>query len=80
MEGKIPLSGRHRKSLYNLGLSETWRLACMSKVQEDVTLEISQYDTIILADSSPFHFKPKSGYGIAVDLGTTTLVAQLLDL
>lgn len=80
MEGEIPLSGRHRKCLYNLGLSETWRLACMSKVREDVTLEISQYDTIILADSSPFHFKPKSGYGIAVDLGTTTLVAQLLDL
>ncbi len=80
LRGEIPLSSRQRKSLYNLGLSEEWRLACMSKVKDDVTIEISQYDTIILADSSPFHFKPRAGYGVAVDLGTTTLVAQLLDL
>ncbi len=80
LKGDIPLSGRQKKSLYNLGLSEEWRLACMSEVRDDVTIEISQYDTIILADSSPFHFEPRTGYGIAVDLGTTTLVAQLLDL
>ncbi len=80
LRGDIPLCGRQKKSLYNLGLTEEWRLACMSKVEEDVTLEISQYDTIILADSSPFHFVPRSGYGVAVDLGTTTIVAQLLDL
>jgi len=80
LKGDIPVSGKHKKSLYNLGLSENWRLACMSKVNEDVTLEISQFDTIILADTSTFSFDPKSGFGVAVDLGTTTLVAQLLDL
>lgn len=31
-------------------------------------------------DSSPFHFIPREGYGIAFDLGTTTLVAQLVNL
>lgn len=80
LKGDIPVSEKHKRSLYNLGLSENWRLACMSKVSEDVTLEISQFDTIILADTSSFMFKPKSGFGVAVDLGTTTLVAQLLDL
>jgi uncharacterized 2Fe-2S/4Fe-4S cluster protein (DUF4445 family) len=31
-------------------------------------------------DESPFAFHPRPGLGVAVDLGTTTLVAQLLEL
>jgi uncharacterized 2Fe-2S/4Fe-4S cluster protein (DUF4445 family) len=34
----------------------------------------------VLADDSSFPFTPQSGLGIAIDLGTTTIVAQLLDL
>ena len=34
----------------------------------------------ILSDDSVFAFTPQAGLGAAVDLGTTTLVAQLLDL
>ena len=33
-------------------------------------------ESAILADDSVFEFTPRSGLGIAVDLGTTTLVAQ----
>jgi uncharacterized 2Fe-2S/4Fe-4S cluster protein (DUF4445 family) len=43
-------------------------------------LEVGQYHNIIKADESSFDFIPGEGLGIAIDLGTTTLVGQLLDL
>ncbi len=64
----------------DLNLSPEWRLACQSTCNSDVTIEIEQYQTLIQADETHFEFVPKQGLGIAVDLGTTTLVAQLLDL
>jgi uncharacterized 2Fe-2S/4Fe-4S cluster protein (DUF4445 family) len=57
-----------------------YRLACRARADGDATLEIAQWDTVILADDSAFAFTPQEGLGVAVDLGTTTLVAQLLDL
>ncbi|MBP1685206.1 MAG: Methyltransferase corrinoid activation protein [Deltaproteobacteria bacterium] len=60
--------------------AQGWRLACRAVVDADVTLEIGQWETVILADHSSFAFAPRPGRGIAVDLGTTTIVAQLLDL
>jgi uncharacterized 2Fe-2S/4Fe-4S cluster protein (DUF4445 family) len=80
LKGNIPLSDTHRSHLITHGLPEDMRLACMSAPTSDITIEIPQLETIILADNSPFEFEPAPGYGIAVDLGTTTLVAQLLDL
>lgn len=35
---------------------------------------------MILADESEFEFKAQTGFGVAIDLGTTTVVAQLVDL
>jgi uncharacterized 2Fe-2S/4Fe-4S cluster protein (DUF4445 family) len=43
-------------------------------------IEVAQWEAAILTDDSTFTFTPQAGLGIAVDLGTTTLVAQLLDL
>ncbi len=80
LEGNIPTNEEHRQALRDLGLSEEWRLACMSRVYENVTLEVDQWKTIILADNTQFQFTPREGYGIAVDVGTTTLVAQIIDL
>jgi uncharacterized 2Fe-2S/4Fe-4S cluster protein (DUF4445 family) len=45
-----------------------------------VTLQVGQWETVILTDHSRFEFTPREGLGIAVDLGTTTIAAQLLDL
>jgi len=61
-------------------LAAGWRLACRATVDGDVTLEVGQWDTVILADHSPFDFTPRAGHGVAIDLGTTTVVAQLVDL
>mgnify|MGYP006285927873 FL=1 len=80
LEGNIPLDEEHRQALSDLGLSEEWRLACMSYVYGEVTLEVDQWKTIILADNTPFQFTPREGYGIAVDVGTTTLIAQLINM
>ena len=80
IKGDIPVSPEQRSLLDELGLSSRWRLACMSRAESDLDLEVGQYEAMIQADESTFNFKPLSGYGIAVDLGTTTLIAQLLDL
>ena len=48
--------------------------------RDDLTLELAQWEAQILADTSRFAFTPREGFGVAIDVGTTTLVAQLLDL
>lgn len=80
LEGEIGMTEAHREKLGGLGLSSDWRLACMSVCTGPLTLEVAQFDHLILADESSFEFEPQEGFGIAVDVGTTTLVTQLLDL
>jgi len=80
LAGHIPLTEKHKSQLSKLGLTGNKRLACMSAPASDVVIEIPQFESVILADNSPFEFIPLAGQGIAIDLGTTTLVAQLLDL
>ncbi|MFZ4583194.1 MAG: ASKHA domain-containing protein, partial [Paludibacter sp.] len=78
--GKIDKTEIHRQKLALLGLGDEWRLACYSTCTSDISLEIDQYNHLILADESDFDYSPQTGFGVAVDLGTTTLVAQLIDL
>ncbi len=60
--------------------AEGWRLCCQARPTEDMTIQLKQWSALILTDDSKFSFTPSQGLGIAVDLGTTTMVAQLLDL
>jgi uncharacterized 2Fe-2S/4Fe-4S cluster protein (DUF4445 family) len=80
LEGELRADTVQQQKLINLGLEKDWRLACFCKADSDITIEISQFEDIILADNTTFRFKPEEGFGIAVDLGTTTLVTQLLNL
>jgi len=80
IEGVIETDPYHRDKLNKLDLANEWRLACLSKCSEELVLEVGQYENIILADETAFEFTPGTGFGIAFDLGTTTLVGQLLDL
>lgn len=80
LEGDIPINETQRKRLEDMHLTTDWRLACQSNCNSDVTIEIEQFQTLIQADETHFEFVPRQGLGIAVDLGTTTLVTQLLDL
>jgi len=80
LEGEMKPDAFHREKLIKLGLGDDWRLACLCKADSDITLEISEFESIILADNSKFDFKPRKDFGIAVDLGTTTVVIQLVNL
>jgi uncharacterized 2Fe-2S/4Fe-4S cluster protein (DUF4445 family) len=61
-------------------LSDGWRLSCQIRCDRDMTIELAQWEAAILSDESAFAFTPRAGFGIAIDLGTTTLAAQLVNL
>jgi uncharacterized 2Fe-2S/4Fe-4S cluster protein (DUF4445 family) len=70
--GKILLTGAE--------LAGGWRLACRHFIAGDLKLELAQWEIPILSDQSTFKFALREGLGAAIDLGTTTIAAQLLDL
>ena len=80
VDGDVPADTEQRELLTEDEIAAGWRLACRSEARAAVSVEIDQWETTILADHSAFPFQPREGYGIAIDLGTTTLVAQWLDL
>ncbi|MCP4309743.1 MAG: DUF4445 domain-containing protein [Bacteroidetes bacterium] len=80
LEGEIETDSFHAQKLEKLRLGADWRLACQSRCNSDISLEVGQFEAIIQADETPFDFTPGSGLGIAFDLGTTTLAGQLIDL
>ena len=80
LAGEVIISDIHAQKIAQLGLASDWRLACFCRCTSDITLEIEQFNHLILADESEFEFSPEEGFGVAVDLGTTTLVTQLIDL
>lgn len=80
LAGELPIGDVERERLSGDDLAAGWRLACRHQATNDLTLAIEQWETVILADETPFTFVPRPGLGVAVDLGTTTLAAQLLDL
>lgn len=80
LAGDIKISEQHARILQKKQLSSEWRLACYSYITEDVTLYIHQCEHIIQTDQTIFSMQPESGYGIAIDLGSTTIVSQLVNL
>lgn len=79
LRGELATTADDIGALSPAQLVDGWRLACRAEAHTDVTLEVGQWDSVVLSDDSVFEFEPGPGLGIAVDLGTTTLVAQLLD-
>lgn len=80
LQGELAVNDVQERFFSSGELAGGWRLACQCRVREPVTLEIAQWEMQILADEEGFQTAGRSGYAVAVDLGTTTLVAQLLDL
>jgi uncharacterized 2Fe-2S/4Fe-4S cluster protein (DUF4445 family) len=80
LQGELPLTPEQAESLTPDELAQGWRLACLCRADGPLVLDIDQWETPILTDHSSFLFTPSEGLGIAIDLGTTTLAAQLLDL
>ena len=80
LAGALPVTEEEKQRLTGAELAEGWRLACRGQADSDLKVELAQWEATILTDESVFTFTPREGLGIAVDLGTTTLVAQLVDL
>jgi uncharacterized 2Fe-2S/4Fe-4S cluster protein (DUF4445 family) len=80
LTGNLPATPEMGHVLKPEELKAGWRLSCQGKALEDLTLEFAQWEAKILTDDTQFDFKPREGLGVAVDLGTSTVVAQLLDL
>jgi uncharacterized 2Fe-2S/4Fe-4S cluster protein (DUF4445 family) len=80
LSGSLPVTPEMEQVFEPAELAAGWRLACCANVEGPLTLEVAQWKTAVLSDDSEFIFEPSDGLGIAIDLGTTTLVVQLLDL
>jgi uncharacterized 2Fe-2S/4Fe-4S cluster protein (DUF4445 family) len=80
LAGELAATREDREVLGEERVAAGWRLACLARAEGDATLEVEEWRHPILGDETPFEFAPRDGLGIAVDLGTTTIVAQLVDL
>ena len=80
LQGSLSICAEEKKLLSADELAHGWRLACRHAVDGDLELELAQWEMPVLSDHSTFLFKPRPGLGVAIDLGTTTIAAQLLDL
>jgi uncharacterized 2Fe-2S/4Fe-4S cluster protein (DUF4445 family) len=80
LQGQLEASSEERAVLGDGAVAEGWRLACRHGVEGELTLELAQWQMPVLGDDTEFAFTPQTGLGVAVDLGTTTLAVQLLDL
>ncbi|HVM62654.1 MAG TPA: ASKHA domain-containing protein [Verrucomicrobiae bacterium] len=77
--GSLTVTDEEARLLTPSEIGDGWRLACRHTVTSDLQLELAQWEMPILEDRSPFAFTPRDGLGIAVDVGSTTIVGQLLD-
>jgi uncharacterized 2Fe-2S/4Fe-4S cluster protein (DUF4445 family) len=80
LEGDLAASEEDLDILGPERVAAGWRLACRCRADADATIEVEEWRHPILGDETPFAFTPREGAGVAVDVGTTTLVAQLVDL
>ena len=80
IEGDIKVTPTMASRLSEAELASGWRLACQARVSGPVRLETNGGDMPILGDTAVLGSGSRSGLGIAVDLGTTTIVAELIDL
>ncbi len=82
LEGEIPITGEMRLALTPEQLESGWRLACQARATGPMTLALETWQRLAsVADRNRLSLaQPLSGYGIAVDVGTTTVAVQLVDL
>ena len=80
VEGEVPVTATMRDALGENELRDGWRLACCASASGRVVVEAEQWSLRVLSDVASVPIEPRSGQGAAIDLGTTTLVVQVVDL
>lgn len=80
VQGDIAATAEMRDALSDEEIAAGWRLACRARVRGRIVLDIGQWNAPILSDEARIESGAGRGLAVAVDVGTTTLVAQLVDL
>jgi len=80
IDGSLPLSEACREGLSQEETEAGWRFACRHVAKSDLRFELAHAETTVLTEHGAITAEARQGTSVAVDLGTTTLVAQLLDL
>ncbi len=80
LEGTLAATPKDKQALTDEEIAAGWRLACQAHAETALKLHVEQWTVPILSDQTRLHGSARSGLGIAVDVGTTTLVAQMVDL
>ena len=81
LSGSLPVTEADAATFTPDQLAQGWRLACQARAHEPLVLECGQWHMEILTDSTvaPAETHSKAREKIAIDLGTTTIAAQLID-
>lgn len=83
LKGTIAKTPLHKETLIKKNIDDPWYLACQSRVEDDLTLELPSNEMLIETEvpaSDKVAGVGNGKAGIAVDLGSTTIVAQLVDI
>jgi len=80
LEGEIPVTATMREALSEKEIRDGWRLACCASAPGPVAVEVEQWSLRVLGDDARVPIEPRPGRGAVIDLGTTTLVVQVVDL
>ena len=80
LSGVLPASSDDKARFKPEEIASGWRLACQARAEEPLVLECGQGRMNILTDDTHLSGEGKHGLGIAIDLGTTTIAAQMIDL
>jgi len=80
LEGEVPVTSMMPDALSEVEIRDGWRLACCASAAGRVVVEVEQWSLPILTDEAHVPIEPRAGRGAVIDLGTTTLVVQVVDL
>ena len=80
LTGSLPITDADCAAFPMQQLENGWRLACQACAQTPLVLECGQWHMDVLTDNAGLAAAGKHGLGIAIDLGTTTIAAQTVDL
>lgn len=80
LSGDVPVTPLMRDVLSSGELAAGWRLGCEAASSGPVTLDVEQWAPVILSDTARMTVEPREGHGAVIDLGTTTLVVQRVNL
>jgi uncharacterized 2Fe-2S/4Fe-4S cluster protein (DUF4445 family) len=80
LSGEAPVTADDAREFSPSELRAGRRLGCRLEPSPDLTVLVREWEGLVLGDAGTVDVVPREGLGIAIDLGTTTLVAQLVDL